>query len=696
MLNTALAEALEKAREENLKPPPNLDVPEWSDEYRYVAKENSANPGRWKTRTVPVAYGPMLAVTEKDTQVVSLMACTQLVKTEFLQNVACYFIHQDPASILYVLPTQKLAQSFSKDRFSKTVANTPVLQQLLGSSKSRDSENTIVSKSYPGGSLDFVGANSAVDLASRPKRVVLADEIDLFPPDAGGMGDPLALAEERSSTFRNRRIHVRVCSPSAESTSRIYAEYLLSDQRRCFVRCPHCGEEQTLHWSRETIIWEKDEDGNHLVNTVKYCCSKCAKAWSEAERRKAIRALAEIDEPHKGWKQTKPFKCCGKTHDPMTWDGKGYWDDNGRSYCPECGVSSHYEGHAGFHVSKLYSTRHDMGEVVQEYLNSYKIPSKYQKWLNTALAEVTKDQIEKISPEGLESRREVYSYTSLPERIRFLTAGVDTQDDRLEMQILGHGMDGEVWVVRYVVIYGDTEQEKVWRELDAELRETYYREDGKLLRIQATGIDSQGHRTQQVYDYCRARRARRVFALRGVGNKQFVRPIWPVTGKRSKKSQQLRFDIGVDTAKDLVATLLSNEPNYDGKPKPYSVHFPDDGLPPDYFDQLTAEQAVINDVNGIKVRNWEVKEEGIRNEALDTFVYGLAVAYAVPGVHVSNPAIKQGEAKKTKGKKPPKAKGQTPRPPNPKPEPKQASPPKPPAAKPRMIKLPRPSATKRQ
>ncbi|KZK97929.1 Phage terminase large subunit (GpA) [Pseudovibrio sp. Ad5] len=628
-----------ECRQRDLKPPPKLNLVEWADEYRYVARENTANPGRWKTRRVPVSIGPMMAVTEKDTQVLTAMACTQLMKTEFLQNVASYHIHQDPSPILFIQPTQKLAVSFSKERFQKTVDTTPVLRELIPDAKSRDSGTTLEHKEYPGGALDFVGANSPTDLASRPKRITLADEVDLYPADAGGMGDPLALGEERSSTFNKRRLNVRVCSPSDEETSKIYHEYMASDQRKCFVRCPHCDEEQALYWSRETVQWDKDDNGNHLSNTAQYFCSKCGAGWSEKERKLALLRIA--DETDYGWRQTKPFTCCGKTHNPLEWGGAGHWNEKGRSHCPECKKASHYEGHAGFHVSKLYSTRHSLFDVVKEFLNSYKKPLMLRKWTNTALAEVVKGIKLALSAEGLAERVEGYSHEAIPEGVRLLVVGADTQDDRIEMTVVGYGLDDENWVIRHVVLDGDTAGKRVWDEFDRELRQVYYREDGKRLSIKATCIDSQGHRAAIVQSFCAKRKHRRIYAIKGKGNNAGHRQIWPKTPSRTKNSGEHVYIVGVDTAKDLIALQLGVQLPEDGEPTPNATHFPCDDLPADYFAQMTAEQAIIKEHAGKPVRCWEPKEEGIRNEAWDCKVCAAAARLSLPDRLISKPGSKQ-------------------------------------------------------
>jgi phage terminase large subunit GpA-like protein len=289
-IDPQLKAALRSARS-ILRPPPDISLIQWADEFRFVAAKTSATPGKWRTSVQPVAYGPMAAVFEQDTHTVSIMAGTQIVKSETLLNVCGYFIMVDPSAILFVQPTQGAAESFAKERFAPMVASTPELAKLVALPRSRDSENTIAHKTFAGGSLDFVGANSPVDLSSRPKRIVLCDEIDKFPPSAGGEGDPLKLAEERASTYRNicRAKMVRTCSPTDKETSRIAREYGFSDRRKCFVNCPHCGHAQTLTWAQ--VSCDKGPGGEDWPETARILCASCGAFWSETDRKEAVRAL---------------------------------------------------------------------------------------------------------------------------------------------------------------------------------------------------------------------------------------------------------------------------------------------------------------------------------------------------------------------------------------------------------------------
>jgi phage terminase large subunit GpA-like protein len=484
----------------------------------------------------------MEAVTRPDTHTVTIMAGTQVLKTEFLINVASYYVAQDPAAVLFVQPTQGVAEDFSKERFAPTVEITPQLRALIDSARARNSFNTITHKEFPGGTLDFVGANSPTDLASRPKRVILCDEIDKYPVSAGSEGDPLKLAEERASTYRalGRAKFVRTCSPTIKGLSRIGREYSVSDQRRLFVGCPHCGHEQTLSWAN--VRWDREEGGAHLPQTAAIVCgiegAGCGAVWSERDRAQALDALAHA--PGHGWRQTAPFVCCGRKQQPSL------WDEHGRSVCEHCGARSHYNGHAGFQVSKLYSKRHRLADVVQEFLDAGADQEALKKWTNTALAELWEPKYgETFDPNSLLARAEAYDGDDLPEAVRVVTGFCDVQGDRLEVQLIAWGQDEEAWPFQYTIINADPAQPQAWRELDALLRLKFYTVSGRMMRIAAFGIDLQGHHTANVLAFTRQRRGRRIFACRGIAG---PKPIWPGRASRAKTGDVI-YNIGVDTAK---------------------------------------------------------------------------------------------------------------------------------------------------
>lgn len=614
-----------------LKPPPRLNLIEWADEFRYVTL--SSSPGKWKTNSQPVAFGPMRAVTDGDTHKITVMAGTQVVKSELLKNVAYYFIHQEPSPILFVQPSQGAASSFSKERFAPDIRKMPALQRIIEAPKARDSDNTITHKEYPGGPMDFVGANSPTDLASRPKRIILCDEIDKYPPSAGPEGDPLTLAEERASTYEDLGLakFVRACSPTEEGTSRIGREYEASDQRKCFVACPHCGHHQTLTWAR--VKWEKVlEDGTvtvdppegasvreHRPDTAGFACEDCGVIWTERDRLKALQALEFA--PDYGWRQTRRFVCCDTRQDPRI------WDDRGRARCEVCEGPAPYDGHAGFVISKFYSVRHKLSRVVREFLAAIGDPELLKKFTNTALAELWRPAgVEALDGSRLIERAEAYGPQDLPEAVRVITGFADVQGDRLEVQLVGWGDDEEAWPLLYEVIPFDPGQPEAWRELDRIRLDAYRTRDGRTLRVAAMGVDVGGHHGAQVYAYCRPRRNQRVFGTIGRAGKM---PLWPLRASKAKNNERF-WAIGVDSGKDAIYARLKIAAPEDGSRKPGYIHFPaEDGFGADYFAGLTVERRETRRRMGQPYAVW-ICPPGKRNEPLDTFVGCLAVRKSLP------------------------------------------------------------------
>lgn len=565
----------------------------------------------------------MTAVTRSDTHTITLMSGTQILKTELLVNLTSFYIAQDPSPILFVQPTQGAVEDFSKERFAPTVDATPQLRGLIGRSMSRLNENTLTHKEFPGGSLDFVGANSPTELSSRPKRIILCDEIDKYPLSAGSEGDPLKLAEERASTYRalGRAKFVRTCSPTVKGFSRIGREYAVSDQRKLFVTCPHCGHEQLLAWAN--VRWDKDEAGQHLPQTAGIVCgvvdgAGCGALWSERDRIRALDALASA--PGYGWRQTAPFVCCGDRQVPTQWDAEG------RSLCASCGKRAPFSGHAGFWVSKLYSKRHRLSDIVQEFLDAGSDEELLKKWTNSALAELWEPKwSESFDHYALLKRAETYDGDDLPECVKVITGFADVQGDRIEVQLVAWGADEEAWPFQYEIIHQDPAQPQAWRELDVLLRCKARTTTGRSLRIAAFGIDLGGLHTAQVLAFTRSRRGRRIFACRGIAG---PKPIWPGRASRAKTGDVI-YNVGVDSAKDAIYARLNISMPEPGQRKPGFIHFPvGDNFGPEYFEQLNAERRQVRKRLGQSYIAWVKIRE--RNEALDTLVGCLAMRKSLP------------------------------------------------------------------
>jgi len=544
-----------------LRPPPDLKVSEWADTERKLSPEASAEPGQWTTTRAEYQRGIMDAFSDPTIETIVVMSSAQVGKTEILNNLVGFHVGQDPAPMLVVQPTLDMAQTWSKDRLAPMLRDTPALSNLVSDPRSRDSGNTTLHKIFPGGHITACGANSPSSLASRPVRVVLCDEVDRYPVSAGAEGDPVSLARKRASTFWNRRIGL-FSTPTLKGNSRIETAFEESDKRFYFVPCAHCGHEQTLKWAQ--VRWDEGQP-----ETAAYMCEDCGVLWTDAERVRAIK--------------------------------NGHWQATAES-----------KRVAGFHLSGLYSPWTPLESAVLDFLEAKKQPATLRVFVNTYLGETWEDQGERVDDYAVAERREDFG-EQLPREILVLTAGVDVQDDRLEIEIVGWGKDEESWSLDYKTIYGDPSSPAVWQDLDSAFAQEFEREDGKILHVRAACIDSGGHHTNSVYTYVRPREGKRIFAIKGVGGEGK-----PLVGKpgRNNIGKIRLFPIGVDTAKDLLYSRLKIS-----EPGPGYLHFPLKRSD-EYFRQLTAEKIVIRYHKGFARREW-VKMRP-RNEALDVRVYAMA------------------------------------------------------------------------
>lgn len=621
-------------------PPPRISVPAWADTYRKLAKEAGSTSGNWETSTVEVARGPMLAVTEPGVHVITTMVSTQLLKTALLENVFGYFAHLDPCPILLLQPKEDAAEQFSKERISPLIRVTPVLREIVGTSKTRNADETLLFKAFPGGFLALAGAGSPDNLARRPVRVILADEVDKYPVTREG--EPIALAEERTATFGVNWLSIRACSPTVEDESRIEASYKESDQRRASIACPHCGHRMFPDFFKH-VEWDKrrDDSGNvveHFPKTARISCEACGQIWSEGDRLRALQTAR--------WHQTRPFECCGARHVPLdayerAWRGPedsrdattdaaiaavwDWWESDRhavyRAKCPECGEWKVDNEHAGFQASKLYSPwqKDKPSDIAAKWLKAEGDEEKKQTWWNTQAGMPYRPNSGKVLRlEALVARGERWA-AEVPNGVAVITVGVDTQDYRFEVEVVGWGRNEESWSIAYEVIEGDMETPEPWERLDALLNRIWHRADGRPFEAMAVCIDSGGHHTQKVYDFSKARLGRKVWAIKGESAVSGKRnPIWPVKRPTRKTKASFRpVIIGVNAAKDTIRNRLHVE-----EPGAGFMHFPND-RDIGYFEQLTSERSVVKVSGGQKYRVWELPS-GRANEALDCRVYAYA------------------------------------------------------------------------
>jgi phage terminase large subunit GpA-like protein len=472
---------------------------------------------------------------------------------------------------MLVMPSIDMVRRNTSTRIDPLIEATPVLRKLVASPRSRDAGNSLLRKSFPGGQLVATGANSPVGLRSTPVRYLFLDEVDGYPGDADGEGDPVDLAIQRTITFRGRRKIFMTSTPTLAGHSRIEQAFRESDQRFYHVACLHCGDQAPITWGR--IRWpEGRRDQAHLI------CEACGGVHYEHHKPR----LLEAGE----WRATR--------------------EGDGRT--------------VGFHLSALYSPWETWAEIAIEHGKVRKDPPRLQVWTNTKLGETWEDQAgETVPADPLMLRAETWG-ALVPQPVAVLTAGVDVQGDRIEAQVIGWARGEEAWVIDYRVIWGDPSGPRVWNDLDLLLQKTFRHQSGVNLPVRAVCVDTGGQHTKAAYEFCRTRFDRRIWAIKGRGGPGV--PVWPVRPSRSKNKTPI-FIVGVDGVKDALFARLKVE-----EPGPGFVHF-SRSLDPAYFRQLTSERVRTRFVKGRPIRSWELRRDGERNEALDTFVYATAALHGL-------------------------------------------------------------------
>lgn len=559
MLGRLGSHALSQARQ-----PPKLTLSEWANEHLMLSAEDASEPGKYSTSRAPYQRGILDAISNSLNSEIVIMSSAQVGKTLIAKAVIGYCIDQDPAPMLIVQPTIEMAETFSKDRLAPMVRDTPALRGKIADPRSRDSGNTILHKRFAGGHLTIVGANAPAGLASRPIRWVLCDEVDRYPASAGTEGDPVSLAKARTKTFHNRKL-VLMSTPGDENTSRIAPAYEASDQQNYLVPCHECGHMQTLRWAH--VRWD---DGNPA--TARYECEQCEAKWTDGHRIESLQA--------------------------------GIW------------VATYPERRVvGFHLNELYSPFRMVSEIVSEFLAAKVSPDTLKTWTNTSLGETWKDAGgDRRQPELLARRRESYDCTDsadVPAGVLWISAGADTQDDRLEVEFVGFGIGEESWGLDHVVIEGNPDTPEVWLRLEDQLNRMFVREDGARLPVSIMLIDSGGHHTTRVYDFARKNRRARATVGRSGNRAEVTRP------SKHKGGKMTPWVIGVDQIKaQLLQSRLLVEvvgPRY--------CHFPDT-YSDVWFEQLCSETAVTKYKHGVPYVVWDAGRR--RNEALDCRVLAMA------------------------------------------------------------------------
>lgn len=531
----------------------------------------------------------MDAFTDPKVRNIVMVASSQVGKSEFELNCIGYIIHQDPGNILYIHPDLDDAKKFSRIRVTPMIRNCPVLRERVAKEKSRDSGNTALNKTFPGGMLIMVGTHVAADLASTPCRYVIGDEQDRWQLSAGNEGDPWSLATARQITFHNSK-SVRVSTPTIKNASKIAAAFSEGTMERWCVRCPHCGGYHDIRFSdiRYTVKEKIIQKEKHFdISDIYYLCPECGCVSTEREIKR------------------QPAKWIAENPDAYQNGTRSFW------------------------LNSFASPWASWESTIRAYQKALGDSKSLQVVYNTRLGELWEDRGDLQDEDSLMARREEYG-AELPEGVLVLTCGVDTQDDRLEYEILGHGHFGETWGIKKGIIMGRPDADDTWAALDDAIDHIYTFADGIGLKVSMTFIDEGGHFTQDVRQRCAARVGKKVFCIKGMPgpDRPFTSP--PKKAKIVIRQVQVgtcwQYQLGVDSGKQIIMDNLRVE-----TPGTKYCHFPKrDDYGPAYFTGLLSERLVYNEKAKRNPWQWEKIPGHERNEALDCRNYALAAFKALP------------------------------------------------------------------
>ena len=587
-----------------------LSVSAWADAHRVLSTKGSAEAGQWLTARNPPLREPMdcFSVGSSVREAV-LMWPIQFGKTEVGINLVGYSMVQNPGPIMVALPGEVSLNKWAAQKLQPMLDESPAVREVLTSTTSREAANTKHFKDYAGGQLYLEHAGSPARLKSTSVRTLIVDEYDEVAANFPTGDDPAAMLDGRTSAFPSTFQRLYISSPQTKGTSRTEDKWNISDQRRYFVDCPHCGHAQHLQWSG--LKWESRRHPEH-GRRAWYVCQDCG---------------AEIDEHHK----TAMIR-------------GGRW------------VATNPEGRIrGYHVNCLY---YQVGlgprwaDLVEMWLDAQNDPAKLKTFVNDRLAETWEDPtMRRVKHGAIADRAEAYPLRTAPMGVLAITAGVDTQDDRLAVHITGWGRSHAFWTLDYVELPGDPAGDEVWHALTTLLTTPLLHACGATMPIEAYAQDAAGHKTEDVKAYIRGARfrgVRRPLCIFGavpnnapiLAKGKLVDVTW--RGQTDKQGLQI-YHVGTVAAKKWLFGRLSLDAQRDEEhlqalqteeaaarqagratvpvPPPVRLcHFSQD-LPDGYFPGL------ISEVYDPRKNRYEKRRGGVRNEPLDTWVYSYAATH---------------------------------------------------------------------
>lgn len=458
-----------------LRPPARHPLSQWCEEHRHVVR--GATPGRWRNANSPHLVEILDALNDPNVQRVTIMAATQIGKTELLLNWLVYLMSEDPGDTLFVMGSENAAREFSEERLWPTLLACDTTAALFRHRPKADHKRLSFSTGEM--ELDLAWAGSPVQLASRPIKNLCLDEVDKYPLLLRREGDPMSLAIERTKTYEDARIVA--CSSPTTRDGLIHRAWEESDQREWHVPCLACGHYQRLTF--EHFRWpERPETRSHRQHAdwlatrdvVRFPCSSCGHEHGERERTRMLRRGVWV-----------PAGC--------TVDEAGVV--HGAPEIPS--------RHRGYRVTTLGSTtvKRAWAKAAAKFVEAQGSLGELRNFRNGWLAEIWEDRAAALTESRIAALQGEHPRRTVPSGGLVLTLGADVQADLVYWVVRAWGVHEESWLVDAGACEHFEQLAQVlgfaWPVWDLGKGETDERR-----RVRLACVDS-GYRTKEVYEWCR-------------------------------------------------------------------------------------------------------------------------------------------------------------------------------------------------
>jgi phage terminase large subunit GpA-like protein len=598
--------AVRRAWATGLRRDPLIKPSEWAQRYRVVAEGTSAHAGKWDNARTPFLVEIMDRMSPGDpAKRITLMKSVQVSGSEGISNILGWIIDVAPGPTLVVHPTIEAGRDWTVEKFEPAIEATPRVARKVRAVVIRGRDgSTLKRKQFPGGSIVVTGGNSAAGLRQKSIRNLILDDVDEFPLEVGGQGDPVEMARARKTSFEKsgQDKELDVSTPTTKATSRVAKQYEAGTQGRWHVPCPHCELEQVLEFgANEALGLKFNAEAPHRAH---YICKSDKRCRIEHWQLEGMNARGR-------WIHAMPFP--------------------GRE--------------PSYHLNSLISPFTTWDHIAAKWIEAQGDPEKLKTFINLQLGEPWDEAADRPKVAELVARRETWEPGAVPPGVLFITLTGDVQGDGIWYRFMGWGRDRQSWGLQHGFLPGATGTVggAAFVAFDALRAKRFRDEFGNDRAADVTGIDA-NYETEVVVEFCKTRL--NCYPLRGEDG--WKQPLWtnkPTHREHSDRGKARKrgpktFPVGTWTGKRRfygalavkVATLVDGSTAY----PPAFQHFGQDWTEDDFKQLLSEVYAERRHRKTGKVtRGWHQVESD--NHLLDCTVYGYAMAEKL-GMSTKSPA----------------------------------------------------------